>query len=97
MRNSELILGVILFGFLLHSIYLALFIKHGYGCQVVSRVKSGFGVGRLGDWALHVGPGVHDVVSVTVIVEVLALKDQSQSPTERRRGLRVIYQIDESK
>lgn len=44
----------------------------------------------LGDGALHVGPGVHDVVSETVVVEVLTLKDQSQSPTERGEELRVI-------
>lgn len=50
-------------------------------------MESGFGVVRLGDRALQVGPGVHDVVGVTVIVEVLALKDQSQSPTERRKEL----------
>lgn len=43
----------------------------------------------LGDSVLQVGPGVHDVVSVTVIVKVLALKDQSQSPTQRVKELRV--------
>ncbi len=48
-------------------------------------MESGFGVVRLRDGVLQVVPGVHDVVSVTVIVEVLALKDQSQSPAERRR------------
>lgn len=52
-------------------------------------MESGFGVVWLGDRALQVGPGFHDVVSVTVIVEVLALKDQSQSPTDKRRELRV--------
>lgn len=43
----------------------------------------------LGYAALQVGPRVHDVVSVTVIVEVLALKDQSQSPTGGSKELTV--------
>lgn len=43
-----------------------------------------------GNGVLHVGPGVHDVVSETIVVEVLTLKDQSQSPTEGEEELRVI-------
>ena len=53
-------------------------------------MESGFGVVLLGHWALQVGPGVHGVVIVTVIVEVLALKDQSQSPAEGTKYLRMI-------
>lgn len=87
LRKLELILEFV--SCLSPVIYLALLIKHGYGCQVVSWVESGFGVVLLGYAALQVGPRVHDVVSVTVIVEVLALKDQSQSPTGGSKELTV--------
>lgn len=40
----------------------------------------------LGHGAVHVGPGVHDMISVTVVVEVLTLKNQSQSPREEGGG-----------
>lgn len=67
-----------------------MFIKHGYGCQVVSWMESWFGMVQLWHRTLQVRPGVHDVVRVKVKVEVLTLKDQSQSPTERNKELRVI-------
>lgn len=51
-------------------------------------MESGFGVVLVEDGAVQVGPGVHDVVSETVVVEVLTLKNQSQSPTQRQ-GARV--------
>ena len=59
--------------------YLALFIQHGDSCEVVSWVESWFGYG-----GVHVGPGVHDVVGVTVIDEVFVLQNQPQSPVHRK-------------
>lgn len=79
--------------FLFASVYLALLVKHGQGCQVLPRVQPGLGVVLLGHRAVQVGPAVHDVVTETVVVEVLTLKDQSQSPAEGEggaKGLRVI-------
>lgn len=64
------------------SSHLALLIQHGQSCQVLAWVKSGLGVLRHG--AVHVVPGVHEVVTKTVVVEVLTLKYQSQSPAERK-------------
>lgn len=71
--------------FLLYSTrssHLALLIQHGQGRQVLAWVESGLAVVLLGHRAVHVVPGVHEVVTKTVIVEVLTLKDQSQSPAE---------------
>lgn len=64
------------------SPHLALLVQHGQGCQVLARVESGLGVVLLGHGAVHVVPGVHEVVTETVVVEALTLKDQSQSPAE---------------
>lgn len=64
------------------SSHLALLVQHGQGCQVLARVESGLGVVLLGHGAVHVVPGVHEVVTETVVVEALTLKDQSQSPAE---------------
>lgn len=70
----------------LASSYLALLVQHGQGCKVLARVESGLGVVLLGHGAVHVVPGVHEVVTETVVVEVLTLKDQSQSPAEGGGG-----------
>lgn len=66
--------------------YLALLVQHGQCCQVLTRVEPRLGVVLLGHGAVHVVPGVHEVVTETVVVEVLTLKDQSQSPAEAYRG-----------
>lgn len=62
------------------SSHLALLVQHGQGRQVLAWVESGLGVVLL--HAVHVVPGVHEVVTKTVVVEVLTLKYQSQSPAE---------------
>lgn len=87
--NSEVLhhCNIILFPHAsLASSYLALLVQHGQGCQVLARVESGLGVVLLGHGAVHVVPGVHEVVTETVVVEVLTLKDQSQSPAEGGGG-----------
>lgn len=68
-----------------NTTYLALLIEHCDRCDVVSRLKSGFRVVLFQDWAVDVGPGVHRAIGVTVIVEVLTLKAQSQSPGARHK------------
>lgn len=57
-------------------------------------MQSGFGVVLLGHRAVQVGPAVHDVVTETVVVEVLTLKDQSQSPAEKEGGVKGLKVID---
>lgn len=56
------------------SSHLALLIQHGQGRQVLAWMESGLGVILLRHGALHVVPGVHEVVTNTVVVEVLTLK-----------------------
>lgn len=60
--------------------HLALLVQHGQGGQILAWVESGLGVVLLGHRAIHVVPRVHEVVTNTIVVEVLTLKDQSQSP-----------------
>lgn len=71
-----------------HSVssHLALLVQHGQGRQVLAWVESGLGVVLLRHGAVHVVPGVHEGVTKTVVVEVLTLKYQSQSPAEGKVG-----------
>ena len=61
------------------DVYLALLIEHGES-HLLWLVRSGLGPAQVSRGALQIVPRVHDVVCVAVIVEVLALMDQSQSP-----------------
>lgn len=68
------------------SAHLALLVQHSQGRQVLGRVQSGLGMVLLRHGAVHVVPGVHQVATKTVVVEVLTLKYQSQSPAEGKLG-----------
>ena len=63
---------------------LALVMEHGEGGEVDLRVHPGLGPALV---TFHVGPRVHDVVTVTLVVKILVLKAQSYSPAQRKNML----------